>query len=100
MAEYKVIVSERTDRMMARHVRFLAKVSQSAAVRFADEFEAVLNELESNPYQFPLETDGNLPEGKYRKALFGKRYKALFTIEDGAVYLDAVLDCRQDNARF
>lgn len=97
MAGYKVIVSERADMMMVRHARFLAKVSKNAALRLADEFESVLNELEENPYQFPTETDENLPGGMYRKALFCKWYKAIFTIEGQNVYLDAVLDCRQDN---
>ena len=100
MAEYKVIVSERADMMMVRHARFLAKVSKNAALRLADEFESVVNELEENPYQFPLETDENLPGGMYRKALFCKWYKAIFIIEEQNVYLDAVLDCRQDSRQF
>ena len=99
MAKYNVIVAERADKMLIRHARFLAKASKPAALRLADEFEAVLRELEENPYQFPMETDGNLPKGLYRKALFCKWYKAVFVVESQNVYLDAVLDCRQDNRR-
>ena len=48
-----------------------------------------------NPFQYPVDTDPNLPEGMYRKALFSRWYKALFIVENKTVYLDAVVDCRQ-----
>ena len=99
MAKYNVVVAERADKMLVRHARFLAKASKPAALRLADGFEALLRELGDNPYQFPAETDANLPKGLYRKALFCKRYKAVFMVEDWNVYLDAVLDCRQENRR-
>ncbi len=99
MAKYNVIVSERADKMLIRHARFLAKVSGPAAMRLADGFEALLRELGENPYQFPVEADENLPKGLYRKALFCKWYKAVFIVENQTVYLDAVLDCRQDSRR-
>ena len=99
MANYNVIVAERADKMLISHAWFLAKASKSAALRLADGFEAVLRELGENPYQFPMETDDNLPKGLYRKALFCKWYKAVFIVENESVYLDAVLDCRQDSRR-
>lgn len=99
MGKYTVIVSRRADAMLVGHTRFLANVSVPAAKGLAAEFGKVLDSLEDNPFQFPAETDYELPPGKYRKALFGKRYKALFTVEGEAVYLDAVLDCRQDNTK-
>ena len=97
MAEYRVVVSERADRMLVQHARFLARVSENAALRMTDAFEDVLDALESNPFQFPVETDYNLPAGRYRKALFAKWFKALFSVDGKTVYLDMVLDCRQDN---
>ena len=66
----------------------------------AGEFEKVLGILEENPLQFPQETDYNLPAGTYRKALFSKWYKAIFSVVGNAVYLDAILGCRQDNADY
>ena len=99
MDKYTVIVSQRADAMLVRHTRFLANVSISAAKGLVAEFGEVLDSLEENPFQFPVDTDYGLPEGTYRKALFGKRYKALFTVEGETVYLDAVLDCRQGNSK-
>lgn len=100
MGKYTVIVSKRADTMLVRHARFLANVSVPAAKGLTKDFSKVLNALEDNPFQFPVETEYELPPGQYRKALFCKRYKALFSVEGDTVYLDAVLDCRQDNAKY
>lgn len=97
MGKYTVVVSRRADEMLIRHARFLAQVRVSAARRMTSEFAKVLDALEQNPYQFPAELDYNLPEGAYRKALFSKWYKAIFSVAGETVYLDAVLDCCQDN---
>ena len=97
MPKNKVIFGSRMDNMLLRHVEFLARVSVPAAKQFRDEFKKVIREIEDNPYQFPYEVDMNLPAHTYHKALFAKRYKALFIVEGKMVYLDAVVDCRQDN---
>lgn len=95
MARYTVIPASRVDSQLLRHIRFLGKVSLPAARRFRMEYSALLDRLEENPFQFPPDTDPNLPEGLYRKALFARWYKVLFMVEDKTVYLDAVVDCRQ-----
>lgn len=100
MSKYTVVVSRRADEMLIRHARFLAQVRVSAARRMTAEFEKVLDTLEQNPFLFPPETDHNLPDGTYRKALFSKWYKAIFSVSENTVYLDAVLDCRQDNTKY
>ncbi len=100
MGDYTVIVSRRADDMLIRPARFLAPVRVSAAKRMTGEFAKVLDTLEQNPFQFPPELDYNLPDGAYRKALFSKWYKVIFSVAGNTVYLDAVLDCRQDNADY
>ena len=95
MADYQLILATRVDRQLLNHFEFLLRVSVPAAKRFREEFGNTLREIVANPFQFPWETDLNLPEKMYRKALFAKRYKILFTVEDHTVYLDAVADCRQ-----
>ena len=93
--KYTVILASRVDRQLLVHVESIARVSPPAARRFRDEFSRVLRELTQNPVQFPPETDPNLPENLYRKALFARWYKALFMTDGSTVYLDAVVDCRQ-----
>ena len=99
MAKYRIILASRVEQMLLRHTEFLARVSVPAAKVFYREFEDTLRRMGENPYQFPLEEDLNLPKGQYHKALFAKRYKALFTVEEKTVYLDAVVDCRMDNQK-
>ena len=101
MGKYAVIVSQRADNMLVKHVRFLAQVSIPAAKRVVDEFEKILDTLEESPCQFPPEDSYNIPPG-FRKALFCKWYKAVFSVneEKREVYLDAVLDCRQDQSEY
>ena len=93
---YTVIFASRVDSHLLKHTEFLARVSIPAAKAFRNAFAQVLEDLATNPLRFPMETDQNLPEGLYRKALFAKRYKALFSVAGSNVYLDAVIDCRQD----
>ena len=93
---YEVIVSHRAEQMLTSHVCFLARVSVKAARRLRNQYAKTLDALENNPFQFPPADDLDLPD-EYRKALFGKRYQAIFYVEGDNVYLDAVLDCRMDN---
>ena len=96
---YKVILGSRVDRMLRRHILFLSNVSINQAERFADEFEGIIKQLKSNPFIYPFDGDENLPQEKYRRAIFAKWYKALFRIDGDIVYLDAVCDCREDLSR-
>ena len=93
---YEVVVSSRAEQMLASHIAFLARVSIKAARRLRDEYAGVLDDLETNPFMFPVAEEPDLPEG-YRKALFGKRYQAVFCVDAQTAYLDAVLDCRREN---
>lgn len=96
MAKYQIIFARRVDQMLLRHTEFLSRVSIPAAKAFYEEFKDILHRLGENPLQFPVEEDFNLAEGHYRKALFAKWYKAVFSVDGQTVYLDAVVDCRMD----
>ena len=94
MAKFKVIFDPALDQMLLQHTEFISRVSVPAAERFLDEFEAVIQRLSENPYQFPSCDDPNLAD-TYRKAVFAKWYKMIFSVEDDTVYVDAVVDGRQ-----
>ncbi len=91
-----LVISRRVDEMLLRHIAFLSRVSLPVAKKFRNDYAVILRRLAENPFQFPVETDLNLPEEAYRKALFARRYKAVFLVEKTTVYLDAVIDCRQE----
>jgi len=98
---YDVILAERADLMLLTHTEFLAKVSPQAACKLIAEFKKVLQKLKHDPTAFPfadeLDAPGIVPK-TYRKCLFYGRYKALFLIAANSVFIDAIIDCRQENA--
>ena len=94
MGKFIVIFDPALDRMLLQHTEFISRVSVPAAERFLDEFEAVIQRLSENPYQFPSCDDPNLAD-TYRKAVFAKWYKMIFSVEGNTVYIDAVVDGRQ-----
>jgi len=98
--KHDVTLAKRADMMLLLHTEFLARVSPSAARRLIAEFKKVKNRLSENPFQFPYADDRDVPDitpETYRKCLFYGRYKALFIIEESNVFIDAIIDCRQEN---
>ena len=96
-AEYKVIVSEIAAKMLVSHARFLAQVSETAALRLISEFEEKTKSLKHMPERCQYLDVPILAEQKYRKLFFEKHYLLLFQIKAQTVYIDAVVDCRQNN---
>jgi hypothetical protein len=95
MPKYKVIVSRHVAENLLMHTAFISNVSPNAAESFVLEFEDILNRLEDNPIQYQKDTSFDNPDG-YRRVLFAKWYKCLFLIEGDTVYVDSVVDCRQN----
>jgi len=86
--------------MLLSYIEFLVQVSPSAARRLLYEYKKIVSRLEENPYQFPYADEYDIPgipPKKYRGCIIKNRYKALFLIENVIVYIDAIIDCRQEN---
>ncbi len=93
---YKVVISDDASRMLVSHSRFLAQVSEVAALHLIEEFGIKAKSLEKYPERNPWLSDPMIPPGKYRKLLMAKRYLMVYQVKDKTVYVDAVVDCRQD----
>lgn len=93
---FRVIVSERATQMLIFHAAFLAQASPEAAERLTVEFRKTANSLEMMPQRCPWLAGDYIPKNAYRFILFEKRYMLIFQIMDEAVYVDYVVDCRQD----
>ena len=94
--KYTVIVSEHAKQMLVSHAAFLAQTSVNAAQRLADSFEKIAGSLEFMPQRCTWLTNEFIPRNMYRYILFEKRYMIIFKIKDNTVYVDHVIDCRQD----
>lgn len=92
----KVIVSDGATQMLVTHARFLAKVSEKAANDLIAEFTEKAKSLESLSERNSWVDDPNLPERKYRKLPLGKWLLMLYQVRSDSVYVDYVVDCRQD----
>jgi len=98
---YNVTLARRADGMLLAHIEFLARVSPAAARRLLTDFKKAIERIANNPFEFSFadEIDAlGIPSETYRKCIFNERYKALFLIENDNVYIDAIIDCRQDNS--
>jgi len=94
--QYEVIVSDAALSMLDRHMDFLAKVSKNAAMKAKNEIISDMRSLRKNPERYPVYENQFIKEIRYRKMFSAKRYLIFYEITDTAVYVDYIVDCRQD----
>ena len=94
--KYKVIISDRARESFARHLRFLAQASKSAAVKLKHRFLQEIRSLEEMPQRYPFFNEDYIPVNKYHKLFVENWYLVLYQIRDDTVYVDWIVDCRQD----
>ena len=94
--KYKVIVSDRSKRMLGTHIRFMAQVNKDAAKAKKKELMEAMRSLERMPQRFPFFEEAYMPTNKYHKMFVEKWHLVLYQIQDDTVYVDYILDCRKD----
>jgi plasmid stabilization system protein ParE len=93
---YSIVVSGQALEMLVSHTRFLANVSNEAAEKLIKAFEHAAESLQIMPERNPCLDDKNLPINKYRKIVLDHRYLLIYQIKNETVFIDFVVDCRQD----
>ena len=96
MPHYKVIVSDRARQMLADHVHFLAQKSPAAARMLKNDLMDAIRSLHQTPERFPFLFAEFIPPNKYHKMFVEKYYLILYQIKDQTVFVDYIVDCRQD----
>lgn len=94
--QYQVVVSDRARQMLAGHVRFLARKSPAAARRTKSELMLAIRSLSALPERFSFLDAEFIPPNKYHKMFVEEWYLILYQIKDQRVYVDYIVDCRQD----
>ncbi len=94
---YDLVVSIEALASLDAHIEFLAGVSVGAARKVAEEILADIESLTILPERCPPYDNPFVPDNRYRKLLSAKRYLIVFEITEDTVYVDAILDGRQDN---
>ncbi len=85
--------------MLAGHVHFLAQKSPAAARKTKNELLDAIRSLSTMPKRFPFLNTEFMPLNKYHKMFVDGWYLILYQIKDQAVYVDYIVDCRQDYQR-
>ena len=96
MNKYKVIISERAKQMLATHIGFVAKINKESARKTRKKLIESLYSLEVQPQRYPFFDEIYIPPNKYHKMYVEKWYLILYQIKDNTIYVDYILDCRQD----
>ena len=95
-AKYRVIVSECAKRMLGMHIRFIAQVSKTAAEEQKRILLDAMRSLSKMPLRYPFFDESYIPRNKYHKMSVEPRYLILYQVRDRTVFVDYILDCRQD----
>lgn len=96
--EYTVEVSDAALTMLDSHVDFLAKVSKAAAVKMKDEVLSSMRTLRKYPQRYPIYDSPFITDTAYRIMVSAKRYLIFYEIVEKIVYVDYIVDSRQDYA--
>lgn len=96
VSSYKVIISNRSRQMLVDHVRFLSQKSPSLARKVKNELINAIRSLQQMPERYPFLEADFIPSNKYHKMFVTKWYLILYQIKDRTVYVDYIIDCRQD----
>ena len=94
--KYKVIISDRAKESLGLHLRFLAQASKPAAVKLKHRFLEEIRSLEEMPQRYPFFNEEYISVNKYHKLYVENWYLVLYQIKDDRVYVDWIVDCRQD----
>lgn len=94
--QYKVIISERAKEMLGMHIRFLTQVNKTAANKLKKRLIDEIRALQEMPQRYPFFNENYIPANKYHKLYVENLFLVLYQIKDDTVYVDWIVDCRQD----
>ena len=95
-SNYKIIISDKARQMLAEQLRFLAQADKKAAIKKKKDIIKAIRSLDHNPKRYPFLEEPYLPHNKYHKMFVNNWYLVLYQIQDDTVYVDYIVDCRQE----
>ena len=93
---YNIIISDRAAIMLESHIAFLQQKSDIAAKNLRRKIISDIRSLETTPARYPFFNEQYIPANRYHKMVIENRYLVLYQIKDGTVFVDWVIDGRQD----
>ena len=89
---YRVVVSKRAAQQLVEHAAFAARLDEKLAHKLVSDFRQAAVSLERFPFRNPV----LVMIEKYRKLIFDKYHILLYQVKDQVVYVEYVIDGRQD----
>jgi len=89
MDNYKLIYSPEASMMLRSHIEFLSRVSVKASEKLSKEY---IEAIKRNPNGYPYFNTKSV----YRKYIFYKRYLIIYLVEKNIIYIDYIVDTRQN----
>lgn len=93
---YEIVVSEKAMQGLGRIISYIAFQSVSAASKVKVEIIRGIQSLDVFPERYPFLAGDFIPYNKYRKLVIMQRYLIIYQIQERKVFVDFVVDCRQD----
>lgn len=93
---YKVKISEEAQRGLGNILSYVALNSIQAARILKKDLVAEISSLKLFPERTPFLEGEFIPFNKYHKLVVRKNYLVIYQIKDDTVWVDYVIDCRQD----
>ena len=94
--KYRVVVSPRAARQLSQHAAFVARLDEAVARKLTREFSECAAALAEMPFRWPLLRSSVFSHEKYRKVIFDTWYLLLYQVREDVVYIEYVIDGRQD----
>ena len=93
---YRVVVSKRAAQQLVEHAAFAARLDDKLAHKLVSDFRQAAVSLERFPLRNPVLRSEVFTVEKYRKLIFDKYHILLYQVKDQVVYVEYVIDGRQD----
>jgi hypothetical protein len=94
--KYKVIISNEATEMVNSYIVFLEQLNKNASEKLLIEIINAIESLEILPKRNPWFNEKLIPTFTYRKMLINKRYLIIYEVTEDTVYVDYIIDCKQD----
>lgn len=96
MQKFEIIISQEAFEMLKEHIAFIANVDKAAAEKTKTLIVNSIKGLNDLPNRYPFFDEDYIPKNKYHKMFVENWYLVLYQIKDSTVYVDYIVDCRQD----
>lgn len=92
----RILISRNAKTDLYLHHIYKQKYSREAARKFFEDFNSSIQSLYLFPYMYPKISNNSI----YRKILFNKKYLILYTIDNNIIYIDSILNSKQNYIKY